>query len=85
MSAFVSSIGRVIDLEGSIESGVRQASCIDFKNFKIINSNEYLKDDGLFSTWLSNYTDCYSVGFWVAHNSMIEKILKIKFEPNKIN
>jgi len=81
----VSSIGRVIDLEGSIESGVRQASCIDFKNFKIINSNEYLKDDGLFSTWLSNYTDSYSVGFWVAHNSMIEKNIISKFAPYKNN
>jgi DNA polymerase III alpha subunit (gram-positive type) len=85
MLAFDSSIIRVIDIEGSVESGVRQASYIDFKNFEIINSKEYLEVDGLFSTWLSNYTNCEVVKYWAAHNCMIDKNIITKYAPYKNN
>jgi hypothetical protein len=34
--------GRVIDFEGSKNSGIQQASYIDFVNFDIINYSEFL-------------------------------------------
>jgi DNA polymerase III alpha subunit (gram-positive type) len=85
MITFESSIGRVIDIEGSIVLGVRQASYLDFENFKIINSKEYLGNDGLFSNWLSNCNNCKSVSYWVAHNCMVEKNIITKFAPYKNN
>jgi len=85
MLAYERSIIRVIDIEGSIESGVRQASYIDFKNFEIINSKEYLEDDGLFSTWLSIGTNCDVVDYWAAHNCMVDKNIITKYAPYKNN
>jgi DNA polymerase III alpha subunit (gram-positive type) len=85
MLAFDSSIIRVIDIEGSIESGVRQASYIDFKNFEIINSKEYLEVDGLFSTWLSSCTNCEEVEYWAAHNCTVDKNIITKYAPYKNN
>ena len=72
-------------MEGSVQSGVRQASYIDFKNFEIINSKEYLEVDGPFSTWLSSCTNCEEVECWAAHNCAVDKNIITKYAPYKNN
>ena len=72
-------------MEGSVQSGVRQASYIDFKNFEIINNKEYLEVDGPFSTWLCSCTDGEEVECWAAHNCAVDKNIITKYAPYKNN
>ena len=85
MTAFEKKRGRVIDFEGSTSVGIQQASIIDFKNSEIINSKEYLKDDGEFSGWFAKNTENSEIEIWVAHNFTVEKNLIAQNAPYKNN
>jgi DNA polymerase III alpha subunit (gram-positive type) len=75
--------GRVIDFEGSKNSGIQQASYIDFVNFDIINYSEFLCSDGVFSDWLITNTSSYKIDYWVAHNANVEQNLIKRHTPYK--
>ena len=77
--------GRVIDFEGSKNSGIQQASYIDFVNFDIINYSEFLCSDGVFSDWLITNTSSYKIDYWVAHNANVEKNLIKDHAPYRAN
>tara|TARA_B100002019_G_scaffold292355_1_gene315189 strand:- start:2064 stop:2579 length:516 start_codon:yes stop_codon:yes gene_type:complete len=75
--------GRVIDFEGTRKKGVKQASIIDYLNFKIIGSSEYLQSDNRFREWINTDIDVNHIDYWVAHNINVEQNLIKKYTPYK--
>ena len=65
--------GRVIDFEGTRKNGIQQASIIDFSDFKIVRSSEYLKSDDKFNEWINTDSHLSHIDYWVAHNINVEK------------
>jgi len=85
MTTLSKKVGRVIDFEGSFRTGIQQASIIDFKNFQVINTKEYIGSDGRFSDWLLENTHHCQIDYWVAHNVPVEKNMVNKHTPYRNN
>ncbi|MEK9772709.1 MAG: hypothetical protein VW907_03130 [Opitutae bacterium] len=83
MTAFQFKKGRVIDFEGSKNTGIQQASLIDFVNFAIVNHSEFLCSDGPFRDWLVADSSLYKIDYWVAHNANVERNLIKQHTPYK--
>lgn len=83
MKAFNKKIGRVIDFEGSLKTGIQQAAIIDFSDFCIFDSKEYLNIDGNFKDWIIKNTNQNQIEIFVAHNIQIEKNIINKYIPYK--
>ena len=75
--------GRVIDFEGTKKKGVKQAAIIDYIDFKIIGSSEYLQSDNRFREWINTDIDLNQIDYWVAHNINVEQNMIKKYTPYK--